>query len=75
MRTCVKKSEVDELARQPERGGGIGEVLALDKPVADRRAGQPLVEPRQSLGRLRDRRDESVQGQKTDVVSHCFHAR
>ena len=36
--------EVDEFALEPQCGGRVGEVLALDKTVADRRAGQPLVE-------------------------------
>ena len=55
--------EVDELALEPERGGRVGEMLALDKAVAHRRTGQPLVEARQNLGRARDRPDQGVQGQ------------
>ena len=55
--------EVDELALEPERGGRVGKVLALDKTVAHRRAGQPLVEARQNLGRARDRPDQGLQGQ------------
>ncbi|WP_192250218.1 hypothetical protein [Mesorhizobium caraganae] len=35
--------EVDELALEPQRRGRVGEVLALDKAVADRRAVKPLV--------------------------------
>ncbi|MER8479722.1 MULTISPECIES: hypothetical protein [unclassified Mesorhizobium] len=45
--------EVDEFAREPERGGCVGEVLALDKTVADGGTRQSLVKPRQSLGRCR----------------------
>jgi hypothetical protein len=42
--------DVDELAHEPKRGGRIGKMLALDGAVADRRAGQALVEPRQGFG-------------------------
>ena len=54
--------EMDELALQPERRGRIGKMLALDKTLADGRAGQALVEPRQSLGRACDRPEQGLQG-------------
>ncbi|MER9566579.1 hypothetical protein [Mesorhizobium sp. M0571] len=46
-----KVLEVDKFALEPERGSGIGKMLALDKAVADRRTGNPLVEADQNLGR------------------------
>ncbi len=54
--------EVHEIALQPQRRRRIGKVLALDKTVADRRARQPLVEPRQNLGRARNRPKQGLQG-------------
>ncbi|MBM2712830.1 hypothetical protein JQK88_16675 [Mesorhizobium caraganae] len=44
--------EVDQLALEPQRGGRVSKVLALDGPFADRRTGQPLVDPRQNLCRF-----------------------
>ncbi len=64
--------QMHQLAFQPQRGGGIGEMLALDPAVADRRAGQPLVQPRQSLGCPRGGSDQRLQRQNSDFVSHCF---
>lgn len=40
--------EMDELAVDPQRGAGIGEVLAFDPSLTDRRAGNPLVETGES---------------------------
>ncbi|WP_287236139.1 hypothetical protein [Mesorhizobium sp.] len=45
--------EVDEFALEPQRGGRIGKMLPLDKPVADGRTSQPLVEPGERLRRCR----------------------
>ncbi|WP_281035924.1 MULTISPECIES: hypothetical protein [unclassified Mesorhizobium] len=45
--------EVDELAVEPQRGGCVGEVLALDKTVADGGTSQPLVKAGQNLGGCR----------------------
>ncbi|EHH05512.1 hypothetical protein MEA186_29917 [Mesorhizobium amorphae CCNWGS0123] len=42
--------EMDELAFEPQRGGRVGEVLALDKTVADGGTSQPLVKAGQNLG-------------------------
>jgi hypothetical protein len=64
--------EVDELAREPQRGGRVGKILAFDKTVAHWAGPHPLVEAGQSLGRLRDGRDEGVEGLFADVVSHLF---
>ncbi len=57
--------EVDELALEPQRGGRVGEVLALDKTVAHRRTGQPLVEARQNLGGAGDRPDQRLQWKRS----------
>lgn len=48
-----KVLEVDELAFEPERAGSVGEVLALDKTVADGGTSQPLVKAGQNLGGCR----------------------
>ena len=61
-----------QLAFQPERGGGICEVLAFDPAVPDRRTGETLVQPRQSLGSPRGGSDQPLQRQSADFVSHCF---
>ncbi|WP_292191917.1 hypothetical protein [Mesorhizobium sp.] len=45
--------EVHELALEPERGGCVGEVLALDKTVADGGTSQPLVKAGRNLGGCR----------------------
>ncbi|WP_292231963.1 hypothetical protein [Mesorhizobium sp.] len=45
--------EVHELALEPQRGGRIGKMLALDKTVADGGTSQPLVKARQNLGGCR----------------------
>ena len=47
--------EVDELALEPERGGGVGEVGPRDPAVADGARSQPLVEPRQRVFGARER--------------------
>ncbi|WP_352807883.1 hypothetical protein [Mesorhizobium sp. M0909] len=65
--------EVDEFALEPERGSRVGKMLALDKAVADGRAGDPLVEADQNLGRAENRPDQGFQGQFVERVSHCFH--
>ena len=41
--------EVDELALEPQRGGGVDEVGSRDPAVADGARSQPLVEPRQRV--------------------------
>ena len=39
--------EMDELALDPQRGAGIGEILAFEEAGADRRAGDALVQTRE----------------------------
>ncbi|MBB4243643.1 hypothetical protein GGD54_004400 [Rhizobium tropici] len=36
--------EMDEFAVDPQRGAGIGKILAFDPAPPDRRTGNPLVE-------------------------------
>lgn len=43
-----KVLEMDQLAVDPQRGAGIGELGSFDPPLPDRRAGDALVETRES---------------------------
>lgn len=60
----------DELAVNPERGTGVGEVLPLDPALTDWRTGNALVETRESGTGAEGR---SHQGSYTDfgeILSH-----
>jgi hypothetical protein len=56
--------EVDELALEPERGGGVGEMGFGDPAVADRARSQPLVKPRQRVFGSRQRPRELAPGER-----------
>ena len=43
-----KVLEMDQFAVDPQRGTGVGEILTLDPPASDGRAGDALVKARQS---------------------------
>ena len=56
--------EMDELALEPERGGGVGKVGPRDPAVADGARSQPLVEPRQRVFGARQRPRELAPRQR-----------
>ena len=56
--------QVDELALDPERGGGVGKMRPRDPAVADGARSQPLVEPRQRVFGARQRPRELAPRQR-----------
>ncbi len=55
---------MDELALEPERGGGIGKMRPRDPALADGARSQPLVEPRQRVFGARQRPRELAPRQR-----------
>ena len=56
--------QMDELALEPERGGGIGEMCPRDPAVTDGARSQPLVEPCQRVFGARQRPRELAPRQR-----------
>jgi hypothetical protein len=64
-----KVLEMHELAFEPERGAGVGEVGARHPPLPDRAFGEALVEPCQCVLRGGQRAGELCPGQRVgDVI-------
>ena len=61
--------EMHELALEPQRGAGIGKILALEQAGADGRAGDALVETAQSGCRLRDWLEQAPDGSMSEIVT------
>lgn len=62
--------DMDELAIDPQRGAGIGEMHALDPSLTDRGAGNSLVEARQGRSRIGKRLKQALDGQFRKIVTH-----
>ena len=62
--------EMHELAVEPQRGAGVGKILALKQASADRRAGNPFIDPGQGGRRLGDMLQQTLDGQMSEIVTH-----
>ena len=60
---------MDELALEPERGAGVGEMRPRDPAVADRARSQPLVETRERVLGARKRPRELAPRQRIGKAS------
>jgi hypothetical protein len=67
--------EMDEFAVDPEGRAGIGEVGALDPPLADRRAGDALIQTRERNASIESRSDQGRHADFRNIISHCFYGK
>jgi hypothetical protein len=65
--------EVDELAIDPQRGAGVGEVHAFDPTLSNRWAGDALVETRKRRTCVRNRLQEDIERQFGKIVTHWLY--
>ena len=63
-----KVFEVDELAVDPQRGAGVGEILALEEAASDLGTGDALVEQGERGSRLGNGLEQALDGQIAEIV-------
>ncbi|MUO72050.1 hypothetical protein BBI12_019730 [Agrobacterium vitis] len=62
--------EMDEFAVDPERGVRVEEMRALEKAIADARAGDALIEAGKRDGGVGDWPQQALDGQSGEIVRH-----
>jgi hypothetical protein len=62
--------EMDELAVDPQRGAGIGEVHPFEEACADARTGDTLVQTREGNAGVESRPHQSCHADFREIVSH-----
>lgn len=62
--------KMHQLAVNPQRGAGDGEMGALDPPRSGTRTGDGLVEARQNRCGVRDRPHEGLERQFGQIITH-----
>jgi hypothetical protein len=70
---CIVEDEVFEMHKftiDPQRGAGIGELVAFDPSLTDRRTGDPLVEACQRDSGVEGRPHEGSHANFCEIISH-----
>ncbi len=62
--------EIDEFAVDPQRGAGVSEVLPFKEAGANRRAGDALVQTRQSNTGVKSRPHQGIHADFREIIRH-----